>query len=161
MADLLHGVDFYERPTPYMVLDVPPDAPAADIRDRYAGLQRDIQEEGASTEARAKEKERIDAAYNQVRVAGNRMRVDFFLIDPQLGLKQAEAIAKGIGPPDTKIEGLVKVRQLKISHAVLTSLLQEFVADPGRVVGMHVRPLELEEPAAGGLPDVLAPQFDC
>jgi|SRR5947209_7215239 len=163
MPEPLEGLDFYERPTPYEVLGVSPDAGAAEIRDRYAGLQRDMALAGATAEARAKEKERLDAAYNQVRVASGRMRVDFFLLDPQLALKQAEAAAKEVPRPDTDVAGVIKPRQLTVRYTAVLGELKAFFGDPGKVVGMFARPMELEEAAAGGaaLPDLLMPQFDC
>src|SRR4051812_32236467 len=119
MAELLEGLDWYEQPTPYNVLNVGPEASAAEIRDTYNGLQRDLQEKGMEAPERARKKERLDTAYNQLRVAGGRMRVDFFLLDPQLGQKQCEAVARGLAKPNTEVEGVIKPRQIKVTHATL------------------------------------------
>lgn len=159
MPGLLDGLDWYERPTPYDVLGVTPDGGAAEIRDSYNGLLRNLQETGASSSDRAKEKERLDGAYNQLRVAGSRMRVDFFLIDPQLGQKQCEAIARTLAKPNTEVQGVIKPRQIKVTHAALLDELKTFNQEPPKVVGMHVKPMEITEPFA--LPEPLAIEFDC
>jgi hypothetical protein len=160
MPDSPDTVDRYSRPTPYEVLGVPPDAGAAAIRDRHAELQRNLQEAGGKANERAREKERLDTAYNQLRVAGNRMRVDFFILDPQLGLKQCEALARGLAKPNTDVKGIIKPRQFRVTHAALLDELGAFHAsETGKVLGLHPRPMEVEEEGFT-LPEPLAIEFD-
>jgi len=161
MPDVLEGLDFYDRPTPYDVIGVSPDAEAKDIRDRYAGLQRDMAMRGEAAETRAREKERLDAAYNQIRVAAGRIRVDFFLLDSHLALRQAETVAKEVAKPDLDVAGVLKSRQPTVKFTAILSESKAFFGDPGRVVGMFARPMELEQATTGVLPELLMPQFDC
>lgn len=159
MAPETGDFDFYDRPTPYEVLGVSPDASAADIRDRHNALQRDIQERDIPLAERSREKERLDAAYNQLRVAGGRMRVDFFLLDARVGLKQCATIAAELPKPNTQIEGLIRPRQIKVTHVALLDELEAFFRDPGKVVGLVPRPMDVDEPFM--LPGPLAVTFDC
>lgn len=159
MPEILEGLDWYEQPTPYDVLGVPPEAGAAQVRDAYNGLQRDLQETGAASSERAKQKERLDTAYNLLRVAGSRMRIDFFLLDPQLGQKQCEAQAKTLAKPNTDIQGVIKPRQIKVTHGVLLEELKAFYHEPEKVIGLHTRPMQIDEPFQ--LPPPLAVEFDC
>src|SRR5437588_126313 len=135
MADSSDGLAGLSQPSPYEVLGLAPDASAVELRDRYNELQRNLQEAGGNATERARERERLDSAYNQLRVAGNRMRIDFFLLDPQLGLKQCEAIARTLARPNTDLEGIIKPRQIRVTHAVLLDELQELVREPAKVVG--------------------------
>jgi hypothetical protein len=160
VAETTAGRDRYSQPNPYEVLGVAPDASAAAIRDRYAQLQRDLQEAGGKAGDRAKEKERLDAAYNQLRVAGSRMRVDFFMLDNRLGLAQCEALAKALAKPNTDIQGLIKPRQLRVTHATLLDELAVFVgADSAKVPGLYLRPMDVGEETVT-LPEPLAVEFD-
>ena len=159
MRDLPEVFDRYGGKNPYEVLGLSPDAGAAEIRDRHAELLRNLQEAGASSGDRAREKERLDAAYLPLRMAGTRMRIDFFLLDSQLGLKQCEAVAKTLAKPNTDVKGIIKPRQIRVTHAALLDELKTFEHEPGKVVGLHPRPMEMEEPSA--LPEPLAIQFDC
>jgi hypothetical protein len=159
MSELLEGLDFYERPTPYEVLGVSIDATAKDVRDRHVVLSRELLDKGGSTAEQAKQKEPLDKAYEQLRVAKERVKVDFFLLDSRLGRKQAEALAKALPKPDTNVTGMLKPKQVRVTHAALLAELREFYTEPERVEGLHPRPMDVSDSAS--LPDPLAVAFDC
>jgi hypothetical protein len=158
MPDLPDTFDRYKAPLPYEVLGVSTDADAREIRDRHNELQRNLQEAGVSASDRGREAQRLESAYNQLRVAGNRMRVDFFLLDASLGAKQCEAAAKALARPALELKGVLKPRTFRVSHAVLLGDLERFVQEPAKVVGLHPRLMEL---GADELPEPLALDFDC
>ena len=150
--------DPYEQQTPYEVLGVTPDASATQIRDTYNQLKRDAQEAGGDVKKRSTRLQEIEAAYNKLRVASQRARVDFFLLDPRIGLKQCEAVANTLLTPDTKVEGLFQLKSIRVSHAAIMGEPKRFVSEPPPVTGLHPQPIESEEPAA--LPAPLAIVFD-
>src|SRR5260370_40624237 len=117
MRELPDAFDRYGGKNPYEVLGLSPDASAREICDRRNELQRNLQEAGAKTSDRAKEKERLENAYKRLCVPGTRMRIDFFLLDAQLGLKQCEAVAKTPAKPNTDAKGIIKPRQIRVTHA--------------------------------------------
>src|SRR3954468_3331002 len=159
MSELLEGLDFYERPTPYQVLEVPTDATAKEISVQHTKRCRALLEEGGSTTEQVKQKQPLDKAYEQLRVAKERVKVDFFLLDPRLGRKQAEALAKALPKPDTNVTGMLKPKQVRVTHNALLAELREFYTEPERVEGLHPRPMDVSDSAA--LPDPLAVAFDC
>ena len=151
--------DPYSQPTPYDVLGVTPDSTAVQIRDTYNKLKRNAQEAGGDVKNRAQRMQEIEAAYNKLRVAGQRARVDFFLLDPRIGLKQCEALAQGLLAPDTKLEGLVQLKSIRVSHAAILGEPKRYTTEPPPVAGLHPQPIETEESAE--LPGPLAITFDC
>lgn len=154
--------DPYGKPTPYETLGVTPDATAVQIRDRYNELKREAQEAGGDVKNRAQRLQEIEAAYNKVRVAGHRARVDFFLLDPRIGLKQCEAIAKSLLTPDTKVEGLIQPKSVRVSHAAIQGEPKRYISEPPPVTGLHPQPIESEErDPIHSLPAPLAIVFDC
>ena len=84
----------YDEATPYEVLDLAPQATAVEIRDRHNKLQRDLKESSLTSSERSRRKQQLEAAYNQLRVAAQRVRVDFWLLDPRIGLKQCKSLAR-------------------------------------------------------------------
>ena len=151
--------DPYSEPTPYEVLGLKPEASAIEIRDQYNKLQRDLQESSLSVSERSKRKQALEAAYNQLRVAAQRVKVDFWLLDPRVGLKQIESLADSLATPDTNIEGLVKPRTIRVTHVTVLPDLQNHVQEPAKVPGLH--PRTIEGGRARCLPSLFAIQFDC
>ncbi len=151
--------DPYSQPSPYDVLGVKPDATAAEIRDRKTKLDRDNQESGASASERAKRKQELDAAYDQLRVAEKRVRVDFWLLDPRIGQKQCERLAENLATPNTDVEGLIKPRMIRVTHVTVLPELGRLVREPQKVAGLHPRMIDVDERAS--LPAALELQFDC
>ena len=149
----------YSDPLPYDILGVKPDASAVDIRDRYNALQREIQESGAPIAERSKRKAALEEAYNKLRVSGQRVRIDFGILDPAIGLKQCETIAQSVATPSTTVAGLVKPRTIQVMHTTLLNEPANMVDEPPRVTGLHPRPIEIV--ASSPLPPPLAVQFDC
>jgi hypothetical protein len=158
MPDLPEAFDRYRSALPYEVLGVSPDADAREIRDKHNELQRNLQEANVGPSERTKEGQRLESAYNQLRVPGNRMRIDFFLLDAGLGAKQCEAVAKSLARPDTEMKGVLRPRSFKVTHAALLDDLQRFEHEPAKVVGLHPRPMEIADEE---LPEPLAVDFDC
>jgi hypothetical protein len=158
VRDLPEALDRYHAASPYDTLGVSPDATAAEVRDRHNELQRQLQEASMSQSERAKETQRLEAAYNQLRVPANRMRIDFFVLDPQLGRKQCEAAARALAKPSTEVQGLLKPRTFRVGPAALLGELEAFVQEPPKVVGLHPQPMPLPEP---DLPEPLAIHFEC
>ena len=154
--------DPYAQPTPYETLGVTPDATAVQVRDRYNELKREAQEAGGDLKKRSQRLQEIEAAYNKLRVASQRARVDFFLLDPRIGLKQCEAIAKGLLTPDTKVEGLIQPKSIRVAHAAIQGEPKRYVTEPPAVSGLHPQPIESEplDPLRS-LPAPLAITFDC
>ena len=100
--------DPYAEQSPYDLLGLTPDASAVEIRDRFNELQRDIQENGMSVGERAKRNQELEDAYNQLRVASQRVKVDFWILDSRIGRKQCETIAETVAKPTTEVKGLIK-----------------------------------------------------
>ncbi|MHC4407279.1 MAG: hypothetical protein ACYTG0_47320 [Planctomycetota bacterium] len=151
--------DPYREKTPYEVLEIPPESTAVQIRDRHTDLQRANQESGASVSDRSKRKQELEEAYNRLRVAGQRVKVDFYLLDPQIGVRQCQTIAEGVAKPNTNVKGLVKPRTIHVTHATMLSEPARLVGEPSRVSGMHPRSIEVAEQAE--FPKPLAIRFDC
>ena len=149
----------YDEATPYEVLDLDPQATAVEIRDRHNKLQRDLQESSLTTNERSRRKQQLEAAYNQLRVAAQRVRVDFWLLDPRIGLKQCESLAEDLAVPETNVEGLVKPRTIRVTHVAVLGELKRYLQEPERVVGLHPQPVELG--ATPRVPAALQVQFDC
>lgn len=159
MADANSVTDRYQRESAYEILGVGSDASAVEIRDRRNVLQREINDREKDSNQRAKELERVENAYNQVCTGDLRVRVDFFLLDAKLFLKQSEAIARTLTKPKTDVEGVIKPRKIRVTHAALLDELKDFQREPEKVVGFHPRTMEIAEPVP--LPGPLAIQFDC
>ncbi len=151
--------DPYSEPTPYDVLGLKPEASATEIRDQFNKLQRDLQESSLSVSERSKRKQELESAYNQLRVAAQRVKVDFWLLDPRIGLKQVESLAESLTTPDTNVEGLVKPRTIRVTHVTVLPDLQHHVREPAKVAGLHPRIIDLGGEAP--LPAPLRIQFDC
>ena len=151
--------DPYQEPTPYDVLELTPDATAVQIRDKYNAMQRDIQEAGLNVQERGKRKQTLDEAYNQLRVANQRVKVDFFLLDPRIGMRQCEAVAESFAKPNTDVTGLVKPKTIRVTHEVAVAELSQMTSQPGPVAGMHAHAIATDRKDT--LPDVLAVEFDC
>src|SRR3954453_2408932 len=81
MSELLEGLDFYERPTPYQVLEVPVDATAHKIKDEYTERLRAVRQEGGNTVEQVNKEKPLHEAWDKLRVAKERVKVDFFLLD--------------------------------------------------------------------------------
>jgi hypothetical protein len=159
MPDLPEALDRYQKPLPYEVLGVAPDASARDVLNSRNALKRDLQEAGGDPSERARKLQRIEEAYDQVCKPANRMRIDFFLLDPKVGLRQCQALAQGLTRPNTDIQGVIKPRNIRVTHAALLDELATFFREPPKVIGLHVRPMDVQERAT--LPEPLAIQFDC
>lgn len=159
MADSEQDLDRYQRPTPYEVLGVMPDATMVEVRDRRTNMQRDVQEARMDASARAKELQRIEAAYDKLCKSEMRVRVDFFLLDGKLFLRRCESIAKTLTKPTTDVQGVIKPRKIRVNHAALLGDLKAFEREPEKVSGFLPRTMEVPEPAQ--LPEPLAIQFDC
>jgi curved DNA-binding protein CbpA len=159
MPELADELDPYRCETPYDVLGVPPEASAVEIRNKYNSLKRDLQESGLDAREHGQKKERIEAAYNQLRTPAQRVRIDFKFLDRSLGSRQCEAIAKTLEKPNTDVGKLIKPRRIRVTHEALLGDLQTFFADPPRPVGLHPRSIELCDPVP--LPEPLEVRFDC
>lgn len=159
MADATEALDRYERRTAYDLLGVSPGAGAKEIRDRRNTLKRDLQESAMDAGERARQMQRVEEAYDLVSKAEQRLRVDFFLLDPAVFQKQCEAVARTLTTPKTEVEGVIKPRRVRVSHAALLDDLKGFFREPAKVAGLQPRPMEVadEQP----LPEPLAIQFDC
>jgi DnaJ-class molecular chaperone len=151
-------LEWYTGRTPYDVLGVPPDADARQVRDAFNALQRDLQEKGLSPAELAKQTQALQVAYDQLRDPAERVRVDFRLLDRNLGKKQCEAIAAGVKKPNTEVEGVVKPRNIRVTHEVLYDQLAEYFTDPPKVGGLFPAPMELGNPE---IPAALDVRFDC
>ena len=152
-------LDRYQKQSPYEVLGVQPDASATEIRDHRTNMQRDIQEAKMDASTRAKELQRIEAAYDLLCKADLRVRIDFFLLDGKLFLKRCESIARTLSKPKTDVEGVIKPRKIRVDHAALLTDLKSFQRELDKVVGFQPRAMEVPEPVQ--LPEPLAIQFDC
>lgn len=159
MADLPENLDRYRRQSPYEILGVAPDATAKEINDRHNTLQHDLRESGVNSSERTKEMNRLSNAYKLVCKPGERLRVDFFLLDSKLGIKQCEAIVRQLPKPSADIKGFIKPRKIRVTHAALHDELLAFHRDPARVTGFHAQPMEIAETSS--LPEALAIHFDC
>lgn len=155
----LDQLDRYRKPTPYDVLGVSPDATAKEIVGARNGLKRDLQEKGGDSNQRAKDLQRVETAYDQLCKADLRVRIDFFLLDPKLFLKQTQAIAQRVPKPKAEVEGVLKPRQIRVNHTALLDELKEFFQEPPKVSGLFHRPMEFADDSK--LPEPLAIQFDC
>jgi hypothetical protein len=151
--------DPYKETTPYQVLGLSPDATAVQIRDCYNALQRELQEQGMSVSDRSKRKQELDAAYNQLRVAAERVKVDFRILDPLIGKRQCETIAATFATPDTTVEGLIKPKSIRVTHATMLAEPPRFTAEPERVGGLH--PRAIPDAERSEIPELLAIHFDC
>ena len=158
MAAPTDVLEWYTARTPYDILGVPPDADARHVRDTFNALQRDLQEKGLPAGELAKRTQELEAAYGELRDPANRVRVDFRLLDRNLGRKQCEAIAAGLPKPNTDVSGVVKPRNIKVTHEVLYDQLGGYAAEPPRVTGLFPAPLEFGNPE---IPDALDVRFDC
>jgi hypothetical protein len=119
-------------------------------------------QEAGDVKKRSQRLQEIEAAYNKLRVAGQRARVDFFLLDPRVGLKQCEAIAQSLLSPDTKVEGLIQPKSVRVSHAAIQAEPKRYLSEPPPVSGLHPQPIESERlDALRSLPAPLAITFDC
>lgn len=155
-------VNPYEQPTPYAVLGIAPDATAVEIRDRYNARLRDIHEAGGEATHRAQRLQELERAYNQLRVATERAKVDFFLLDPRIGQKQYETIAKELLTPNTKVEGLIQAKSVRVTHAAVLAESPQWIAEPPPVADLHPQSIEPDEASeARRLPGPLAIEFDC
>jgi hypothetical protein len=141
------------------VLGVSSDATAVQLRDKFAEQEREIRESGLSPSERAQRGERLKQAYDQVSAGAQRVRVDFFLIDAQLGRRQAQAVADTVPKPDLALSEVIKPRKINVSHEALWEELDAFRREPPRVEGLQPRPLKTEVDYP--LPPILAIQFDC
>jgi hypothetical protein len=150
--------DPYAEPLPYEVLGLKPEASATEIRDRFNKLQRDMLENSLSVGERSKCKQELEAAYNQLRVAAQRVKVDFWLLDPRIGRKQCENLAQSLATPNTSVAGLVKPRTIRVTHATVLPELSRLAREPARVAGLHPQAIEVGE--VEPLPAALEPQFD-
>jgi len=158
MATIPDVIDWYQEATPYAALGIEsPDADAKEVRDAYNGLKRDLQEQNIPAPERAKRSQELESAYEQIRMPAARVKVDFFLLDRNLGRKQCEAIAAGLPKPNTDVEGVFKPRNIRVTHEVLYEQLQQFFAEPPKVGGVFPTPIDLDEP---DLPLLLAVRFD-
>src|SRR4051794_10502047 len=101
-------LDRYRKPTPYDVLGVSPDATAREIVGARNGLKRDWQEKSCDPGERAKQLQRIENAYDQINKPELRIKIDFFLVDPKLFLKQVQTIAQRVPKPKAEVEGVLK-----------------------------------------------------
>jgi hypothetical protein len=149
----------YAEPSPYDILGVSCEASAAEIRDRYNALQRENQESGAPVSERSKRKTELEDAYNKLRVSSQRVKVDFSILDPRIGLKQCESLAASVATPKTTVDGLVKPRTIQVMHTALLSEPATMTAEPPRVTGLYPQSIEAAETPC--LPQSLAIQFDC
>jgi curved DNA-binding protein CbpA len=152
-------LDRYQRQSAYDLLGVPPGASAKEIRDRRNTLKYDLKEATMDASERAKQMQRIEEAYDQVSKAELRLKIDFFLLDPRVFLKQCETIAQDLTKPKTEVDGVIKPRRVRVSHSAILDDMQRFMREPGKVIGLHPRPMEI--PEASPLPAPLAIQFDC
>ena len=159
MAQSEPTTDRYSRPTPYEFLGVPPTATATELRTRFAQLERDIRETGIDGSERARRQEKLKAEYDKVSTGGQRVRVDFFLIDANLGLRQCQAAAESVPKPEAKVGDVVKPRKIRVSHEALFEDLSLLVAEPERVEGLYPKPMTTT--ASRKLPEPLAIKFDC
>jgi hypothetical protein len=145
------------QPTPYEILGLSPAASAAEIRDRHSALVREIREAGGDA-ARLRE---VETAYNALRNPLERAKVDFFLVDSQLGQQDCEAIARTLLSPEIKVEGLIQPKSVRVSHAAVMAEPKKYIVQPPPL-GEAVPPLESEQDARlRTLPGPLAIEFDC
>ncbi|NOX55925.1 MAG: J domain-containing protein [Planctomycetes bacterium] len=159
MTKIPQECDRYRRETPYDVLGVPPDATPKEIRNRYTCLTREVRESGLDVAERSKREKRLEEAYSQLRIAANRIKVDFFILDRSLGLKQCQAIAETLSEPDTEVADIIKPRRIRVTHDALLDCLDRLRREPEKVIGLHPQPIEIAETVS--LPPPLAVQFDC
>ena len=159
MAETTETLDRYERRTAYDLLGVSPGASAKEIRDRRNTLKRDLQEAAMDAGERARQMQRVEEAYDLVSKAEQRLRVDFFLLDPVVFQKQCEAVAQTLTKPKTDVDGVIKPRRVRVNHTALLDDVKSFFREPAKVTGLQPRPMELAEEQP--LPEPLAIRFDC
>jgi len=159
MAQPLQLPERYTRETPYEFLGVAPTASATELRGKFAQLERDIRESGLEGSERARRQERLKAEYDKVSTGGQRVRVDFFLIDANLGLRQCQAAAQAVPKPQAQVGDVVKPRRIRVTHEALFEDLAQMSAEPAHVEGLLPMPMQLSR--AGRLPQPLLIQFDC
>ena len=75
-----------------------------------------------------------------------------------LGKKQCEAIAAGVKKPNTEVEGVVKPRNIRVTHEVLYDQLAEYFTEPPKVGGLFPAPMAIGNPE---IPAALDIRFDC
>ena len=159
MPQLPEDVDPYNGESPYDILGVKPSATAKEIKNTYARTKRDIQESGLTPSERAQKLQIIEEAYNQLRVAANRVQVDFFTVDNEIGHRQCRAVAEAFQKPDTDVGDLIKPKRIRVSHQALVDSIADLEREPERVVGLHALPIQADQRLA--IPEPLAVQFDC
>jgi hypothetical protein len=149
----------YARETPYEYLGVAPTATATELRSKFAQLERDIRESGIDGSERARRQERLKSEYDKVSTGGQRVRVDFFLIDANIGARQCQAAAEAVPKPEAKVGDVVKPRRIRVTHEALFEDLLLLAAEPERVEGLFPRPMPTASQRK--LPEPLKVQFDC
>jgi hypothetical protein len=155
----LPPLDRYTAPTPYKTLGIEStDADKVAIRNRYNELTRDLQEASLDVSERIARTEILKAAYKQLDAPPARVRVDFFLLDRDLGRKQCEALVAALPKPDADVGGVFKPRTIRVTHEALHDLLKVFFADVPKVGGVFPAAMDL---GGADLPDFLAVRFDC
>ena len=149
----------YRGQTPYAALGIEAtDSDARHVRDTFYGVLRDLQEQNLPPEVRVMRSQELEAAYDLLRDPADRVKVDFFLLDRNLGRKQCEASAAGVPKPNTDITCVVKPRNIRVTHEVLYDQLALYFTDPPKVGGLFPAPMEIGSPE---IPDILDIAFDC
>lgn len=149
----------YLRETAYDILGVSTTATAVELRDKFADQEREIRESGLPPSERAKRGERVKLAYDQISTGGQRVRIDFFLVDSRLGQMQAQSVANTIPKPELSVDDVFKARKIRVTHEALWEDLEQLRAEPPRVEGINLRPMNVE--VEYELPPPLAIAFDC
>ena len=159
MPKLPAEFDPYGQQTPYDILGVKPSSSTKDIRNRHTSLKRDIQESGLSPSERDKKLRPINEAYDQLRVSSNRIQVDFYFVDNEVGLQQCRKIAASVGKPQTDVGDLIRPKKITVNHLALVDTLEDFRHRPDKVVGFHPHATGLGDRLS--IPEPLQVQFDC
>ncbi len=149
----------YLRETAYEILGVSTTASAVELRDKFADQEREIRESGLSPSERARRGERVKVAYDQLSTGGQRVRIDFFLVDARLGQMQAQSVADTVPKPELSVDDVFKARKIRVTHEALWEDLEQMQAEPPRVEGLNLRPMNVD--VEYELPPPLAIAFDC
>ncbi len=149
----------YIRETAYEILGASTSATALELRDKFAEQEREIRESGLSSSERGKRADRVKLAYDQLSTGGQRVRIDFFLVDARLGQMQAQSVADTVPKPELAVDDVFKARKIRVTHEALWEDLEQMQADPPRVEGLNLRPMNVEVDYE--LPPPLAIAFDC